>query len=148
MPTMYSFKYYSSYVFQQHFIVAVNSDQKTQGKFSILWCHLLQCIQKNSSAWHFSMEARTTSALKLKVSHNSFINCGYFRPLNLCNFFLGVFNLLEARVLSFFYFLLTCQLKFCHFYCRICLYIFLLSLFSMKHPALFNFRNGFLFIFY
>ena len=140
MPTMYSFKYYSSYVFQQHFIVAVNSDQKTQGKFSILWCHLLQCIQKNSSAWHFSMEARTTSALKLKVSHNSFINCGYFRPLNLCAIsFLEFFNLLEARVLSFYFFSFVI---FCHFIARLEYIVFIFScsafLLSILHFSIFE----------
>ena len=77
----------------------------------------------------------------LKVSHNYFINCGYFRPLNLCAIsFLEFFNLLEARVLSFYFFSFVIFLPFLlqglFLYC-----FFLLSIF-MKHLALFNFRNG------
>ena len=76
----------------------------------------------------------------LKVSHNYFINCGYFRPLNLCAIsFLEFFNLLEARVLSFYFFSFVI---FCHFIARLEYIAFIFScsafLLSILHFSIFE----------
>ena len=92
--------------FSSSFIVAVNFGPENPRQISdfvvsaapmhseeLLICMSFFIWSKDPPHLHFN---------NLKVSHNYFINCGYFRPLNLCAIsFLEFFNLLEARVLSF-----------------------------------------------